>query len=77
MEGPIALNDCVHERKACPFADNCPVQKAWVEVSAELAKKLASIRFDALVNASDGHAAAHAALKVNAARRSTKPRSNR
>ena len=77
MEGPIALNDCVHEQGACPFASNCPVQKAWVGVSADLQKKLSSIRFDSLVTATDGHAAAHAALTAKAGRRTTKRRSHR
>jgi Rrf2 family protein len=75
MEGPIALNDCVHLPDACPFRRNCPVQKAWVGASAALTEQLAAIRFDKLVSSTDGHAAAHAALKVNADRRSTKRRS--
>jgi Rrf2 family protein len=77
MEGPIALNDCVHLPNACPFMRDCPVQKAWVSVSAALAQHLASIRFDALVIATDGHAAAHVALKIRSAPRSTKRRSHR
>ncbi len=76
MEGPIALNDCVHEPNACPFARACPVQKAWVDVSGRLAQHLASIRFDALINATDGHAAAHAALKTKSAR-ATRRRTHR
>ena len=77
MEGPIALNDCVHLPNACPFMRDCPVQKAWVGASAALAQHLASIPFDALVTATDGHAAAHAALKANPARRAIKRRSGR
>jgi Rrf2 family protein len=77
MEGPIALNDCVHEENACPFSRNCPVQKAWAGASAGLADHLSSIRFDALVNATDGHAAAHAALNKSSTRRPTKRRVSR
>lgn len=69
MEGPIALNDCVHEARACPFSRRCPVQKAWADVSASLTEHLASIRFDALIGATEGHAAAHAALKADASKR--------
>ena len=74
IEGPIALSDCVHVPNACPFMRDCPVQKAWVGVSAALAQHLESIRFDALVSATDGHAAAHAVLKINSAPRATKRR---
>jgi len=68
MEGPIALNECVHTPNACPFARACPVQKAWTDVSDKLAKHLASIRFDTLITATEGHAAAHAALRAKSAR---------
>ena len=77
MEGPIALNDCVHLPGACPFTQGCPVQKAWVDVSAALTQHLASIRFDALATANDGHAAVRVALMANSARRPTKRRSHR
>jgi Rrf2 family protein len=75
MEGPIALNECVHLPDACPFRRDCPVQKAWVGLSTSLTQQLAAIRFDTLVSATDGHAAAHAALKVSALRRSTQRQS--
>jgi Rrf2 family protein len=64
MEGPIAINECVHSPNACPFMHSCPVQKAWVDVSAALTQHLSSIRFDALLNSTEGHVAAHAALKT-------------
>ncbi|MGD0837107.1 MAG: Rrf2 family transcriptional regulator [Polyangia bacterium] len=75
MEGPIALNDCVHQPGACPFRDHCPVQQAWLGLSAALAEQLAAIRFDRLVgSAADAHAAAHAAMRKDGARRSSKGR---
>lgn len=64
MEGPIALNECVHVPNACPFMRSCPVQKAWTDVSSALTQQLAAIRFDALLT-SEGHVAAHAALKAD------------
>lgn len=67
MEGPIALNDCVHQPGACPFMQSCPVQKAWVDVSSVLADHLSSITFAALANLTQGHAAAHLALKAGSA----------
>ncbi len=67
MEGPLALNDCVHLPGACPFMQSCPVQKAWVEVSSALHEHLASITFAALSKATQGHTAAHAALKLGPA----------
>ncbi len=63
MEGPIALNECVHPEQACPFKTHCPVQKAWVGLSNRLSEELAAIRFDSLVTSTEGHAAAHAALR--------------
>lgn len=77
MEGPIALNQCVHLPNACPFQDNCPVQKAWVAVSASLSRQLSAIRFDTLGSSTSGHAAAHVALKSKTtSRRPTKRRSH-
>ena len=64
MEGPIALNHCVHLPEGCPFMHSCPVQKAWSEASTALTTHLASMTFAALMISSKGHAAAHAALKA-------------
>jgi Rrf2 family protein len=77
MEGTIALNDCVHLPDACPFMNSCPVQKAWTDVSQALTKHLASITFAALMNSTEGHAAAHAALKTGTTTRTRKPRAQR
>ncbi len=59
MEGPIALNQCVDDDRACPFTSQCPVQPAWTQVSRALVAQLAAINFDALANGSQGHQAAH------------------
>jgi len=77
MEGPVALNECVHLPNACPFMQGCPVQKAWVDVSAALTRHLSSIRFDALLTSTEGHVAAHAALKAGSTASASKRRFHR
>lgn len=75
MEGPISLNDCVRVPRTCPLVRRCPVQKVWTEVSDALAGQLASVRFDVLAAAADGHASAHLRLEPRPAPRPGKPRS--
>ena len=77
MEGPIAINECVHSPNACPFMHSCPVQRAWVDVSSALTEHLSSIRFDALLTSTEGHVAAHAALKAGSTVGASKRRSHR
>jgi len=63
MEGPIALNQCVDNDQACPFAGTCPVQMAWTGASRALEEHLATVDFAALAHGSQGHMEAHAALQ--------------
>jgi Rrf2 family protein len=77
MEGPIALNECVHEPGACPFGRRCPVQKAWTEVSRALSRHLASIRFDRLAHTGAGNAGAPAAMEGRYDRRPARGRPRR
>jgi Rrf2 family protein len=77
MEGPIALNDCVHLPDACPFMQSCPVQTAWTEASSILTKHLSSTTFAGLVNSPKGHAAAHAALRAGTSARTHKTSAHR
>jgi Rrf2 family protein len=77
MEGPITLNDCVHEANACPFQQGCPVQKAWTSASALLQAHLSEIRFDSLATSTKGHAAAHAARTAAPPAPRTKRRGHR
>jgi Rrf2 family protein len=48
MEGPIALNQCVDNPRACPLAATCPVQRAWTSTTRSLESTLAAVRFDVL-----------------------------
>jgi DNA-binding IscR family transcriptional regulator len=64
MEGGIALNHCVSDRRVCPLAAQCPVQSVWVEATHVLDDYLASVRFDALAQRSEAHQPAH--LRVQA-----------
>jgi len=59
MEGPLALNHCVDNDHACPFATRCPVQTAWTDATRALEAQLASSRFDVLALGPEGHKAAH------------------
>ena len=59
MEGPLALNDCVGDARACPLSRRCPVNGAWSEATRALEQTLANVRFDALANASASHVPAH------------------
>lgn len=59
MEGRLALNECVGDHAACPFAGTCPVQCAWTGATRALADHLAGIRFDTLAGGSPGHESSH------------------
>jgi len=64
MEGGVALNHCVSDRRVCPLAAACPVQSVWVDATQVLDDYLASVRFDALAQRSEAHQPAH--LRVQA-----------
>ena len=64
MEGGIALNHCVSDRRVCPLAAQCPVQSVWVDATQVLDDYLTSVRFDALAQRSEAHQPAH--LRVQA-----------
>lgn len=49
IDGPINLNECVNDPKACPFGDNCVVHSVWCDAQAELVNRLASTNFELLV----------------------------
>ncbi len=64
MEGGIALNHCVSDRRVCPLAAGCPVQSVWVDATLVLDDYLATVRFSALAQRSASHQPAH--LRVQA-----------
>ena len=65
MEGGVALNHCVSDRRVCPMAAGCPVQSVWVEATQVLDDYLGSVRFDALAQRSEGHLPAHLRVQAN------------
>ena len=66
MEGGIALNHCVSDRRVCPLAAACPVQSVWVEATKVLDDYLGSVRFDALALGPNGHVVAHQKIHTTA-----------
>lgn len=49
IDGPIALNECVNDPKACPFGEKCKVHEIWCNAQADLINKLAGTNFASLV----------------------------
>ncbi|MCL1926456.1 MAG: Rrf2 family transcriptional regulator [Syntrophorhabdaceae bacterium] len=50
MEGNIVLNRCVTEPNDCPFSDECPVRRTWLDITLNLEKSLENVTFDILLN---------------------------
>ncbi len=50
IDGPIMLNECVHDPKACVFGENCPVQSIWRDAQAQLVRRLEDTNFASLAN---------------------------
>lgn len=48
IDGPITLNECVTDPKACPFGDECTVNKVWCDAQAKLVAQLSSTNFATL-----------------------------
>jgi len=80
MEGGIALNHCVSDRRVCPLAAACPVQSVWVDATQVLDDYLASVRFDTLARRSEAHTPAHlrvqATGRVRGAHRCVEPKAS-
>jgi len=49
IDGPISLNECVHDPGICSFGDNCPIHEVWCEAKEELVRKLRASTFDKLL----------------------------
>ncbi len=50
IDGPITLNECVTNPKACPFRQHCKVHEIWCKSQAELVDKLANTDFASLIS---------------------------
>ena len=49
IDGPISLNECVHDPSVCTFGDNCPIHDVWCEAKKQLVEKLSKASFDKLL----------------------------
>ena len=65
IEGGVALNHCVSDRRVCPLASACPVQSVWVEATQVLDDSLGSVRFSALAQRGVTHQPAHLRVQAN------------
>lgn len=45
IDGPIALNECVHDDGACSFGEDCPLRPIWCEAQEDLVKRLKNTNF--------------------------------
>lgn len=48
IDGPITLNECVHNPQACIFGDDCPVQEVWCQAQGQLVQQLEGTSFATL-----------------------------
>lgn len=48
IDGPITLNECVLDPKACVFGSDCTVHDVWCNAQAELVEKLRHTNFQSL-----------------------------
>ena len=49
IDGPITLNECVPDRSACVFGDDCPVHDIWCDTQTRLVEQLGKANFGALI----------------------------
>ena len=54
IDGPISLNECVHDPDVCSFGDNCPLHEVWCEAKFDLVHKLREASFDKLLEKEKG-----------------------
>ncbi|PKN91942.1 MAG: Rrf2 family transcriptional regulator [Chloroflexi bacterium HGW-Chloroflexi-6] len=45
IDGPIALNECVHDENACSFGEDCPLRPIWCEAQEDLVNRLKGTNF--------------------------------
>jgi Rrf2 family iron-sulfur cluster assembly transcriptional regulator len=50
IDGPITLNECVPDRSACVFGNDCPVHEIWCETQTKLVEQLGQANFGALLH---------------------------
>lgn len=45
IDGPITLNECVHDDGACNFGEDCPLRPIWCEAQEDLVNRLKRTTF--------------------------------
>jgi len=50
IEGPLAMNKCVIDRRACSMTGSCTVHPVWVEICRSVEKRLKSHTFADLLS---------------------------
>lgn len=45
IDGPILLNDCVHEVSNCTYLDDCPLKLVWCDAQKTLVEQLSKANF--------------------------------
>ena len=50
IDGPLTLNECSHDKDACPFSGNCPLRPLWCDTQSELVTRLRNTTFAQVLN---------------------------
>ena len=45
IDGPISLNDCVHDESSCNFSSTCPMRAIWCDAQDDLVNRLKGTNF--------------------------------
>jgi Rrf2 family protein len=45
IDGPIALNECVTDIKACSYGEECPLRPIWCDAQEDLVQRLKTTNF--------------------------------
>jgi Rrf2 family protein len=45
IDGPITLNECVHDDGTCNFGEDCPLRPIWCEAQQDLVNRLKRTNF--------------------------------
>jgi len=50
IDGPIVLNQCVHDAHGCKFDKECPMRTMWSEIQDDLVARLSGTTFSDFAN---------------------------
>ena len=50
IDGPILLNECVVDKGACSFSDDCPMRPVWCDAQKDLVHHLKTSNFAQFAN---------------------------